>query len=200
MFLPGFDQLLKAMLDLIAVEQETNCLLRQILQEFRPAPEDRLELSIGPVKDKQKKEPPMTTIQLTNLQTCVVTLAPKDRKGKPAKIDGVPVWTVQSGSSTIEPAADGKSCKIITQDAVSDDPGANTTTILAEADADLGAGFVPLDETISVVVSGEPAVALGVDVSAPVDKPDAPALRAAALKADAKADADHEKHVKKAKK
>jgi hypothetical protein len=141
----------------------------------------RFDVSVGPVKQKKESQTDMITIALTNLQICTVTLSPKNRKGKPAPIDGVPVWTLQSGNCTIEPSADGKSCVITTPDELADDPAANVTTLLAEGDADIGAGFVPLDETFVITVSAEPATTLGAVVSAPVDKPDAPAMRAAAL-------------------
>lgn len=172
-------------------------LLREDFRLLGQKPNAHLDIEIGLVKDKKtKEENTMTTVQLTNLQTVTITVAPKNRKGKPAPIDGVPVWTVQSGNCTVAPAADGKSALITTPDAVDADPGANTTEILVEADADLGAGFVPIDETIQVVVSAEAATTLGVEVGTPVDKPDAPALRAAALKPAAAKDKESTKKKK----
>ncbi len=163
--------------------------LRALHKDFRllsqkPKQSSRLECSIG-VTDK-KERPKMITIDLTNLQIATITLAPKNRKGKPAKIDGVPVWTLVSGNCLLQPATDGKSAVITPPDELTDNPDGDVTTITAEADTDLGEGFVPLDETYTITVRPEPATTLGGIVTT-TDKPDAPALRAAAATAPAKA-------------
>ncbi len=165
--------------ELRAVHEDLRALhkdFRLLSQKPKPS-ESRLECSIG-VTDK-KERPKMITIDLTNLQIATITLAPKNRKGKPAKIDGVPVWTLVSGNCTLEPSTDGKSAVITPPDELTDNPEGDVTTITAEADADLGAGFVPLDETYTITVRPEPATTLGGIVTT-TDKPDAPALRAAA--------------------
>lgn len=106
----------------------------------------------------------MTEIGLTNEQKVNVTLNPVTLKGKPAKLDGVPTWTVVSGDSTVEPAADGLSAELIS----SDTPG--DTTFLIDADADLGAGVEDLQETITLHVAGARAVNLGIVVGTPETK------------------------------
>ena len=62
----------------------------------------------------------------------------RDSRGNPAAVDGAPVW----GSSddtvlSVVPAADGLSAEIRTV-------GTGTARISGSADADLGAGVVPL--------------------------------------------------------
>ncbi len=139
----------------------------------------RLDISIGPITSKTKDNQ-MTTIQLDNTQQVNVQLSPKTAKGKPAKVDGVPTWTVQSGDSVIVVAADGMSAELISSDTDGD------TVILVEADADLGAGFVPLDETITLTVSEPQAANLGLTVGTPEDKPATPPPTALAAGAKSK--------------
>lgn len=130
-------------------------------------PKVRFDVRIGPITDKRKKEDSMTTIDLENWQEVIVTLAPRTDKGKPAKVDGIPTWTVQSGNATVTPAADGMSALLTTTDE------ADTTVILAEGDADLGAGFVPVDEAITLNTSVPRAASFGVTVGEPTQKPEA---------------------------
>jgi hypothetical protein len=81
--------------------------------------------------------------------TCTVTVAFTDAKGKPAAVDGVPVWTVDSTSvvDTITPAADGMSAVLH----ITDNIGAALVTV--DADADLGSGVtdVKVSDTVSVI-------------------------------------------------
>jgi hypothetical protein len=160
---------------------EINCELRELRRDFKlwTKPKGRLNVSIC-ITDKKEKGN-MITIDLTNLQIATITLAPKNRKGKPAPIakDPAPTWTLQSGNCKIEPSADGTSATVTPPDEIEPDAEANTSTIVAEGDADLGAGFVALDETFVITVRTEAATTLGGAFTV-ADKPDAPALRAAA--------------------
>lgn len=103
-------------------------------------------------------------ITITNEQKVTATLTPKTDTGKPAKLDGVPTWTVASGDSTLNVAADGMSAELIS----SDTPG--DTTVLVEADADLGEGVETISDTILLHVAGARAANLGISVSDPVPK------------------------------
>ena len=95
-----------------------------------------------------------------------VVLSITDSKGRPAPVDGVPVW----GSSDdtvlgVVPAADGMSAVVNTVA-----PG--TARISVSADADTGAGVVPItgvSEDI-VVTSGNVASVMALDLGAPADK------------------------------
>lgn len=104
------------------------------------------------------------TIKITNEQKVNVALKPVTDAGKPAKLDGAPVWTVVAGDSTVVPAADGLSADLIS----SDTPG--DTTFLIDADADLGEGREDLQETITLTVSGANARNLGIVVGTPTTK------------------------------
>jgi len=104
-------------------------------------------------------------VTITNEQQVNVKLNPKTDSGKPAKLDGVPVWSVVSGDSTVTVAADGMSADLVS----SDTPG--DTTYLIDGDADLGTGVEDVQETITLHVSGANAKNLGVVVGTPTLKP-----------------------------
>lgn len=97
-------------------------------------------------------------VTLTNEQKVKVTLAPTTASGKPAKIDGIPSWTVESGDATVDVAEDGLSAYIISGEA----EGASTVRLVA--DADLGEGVRNIEEVIDVTVTGAEASALGLTV------------------------------------
>lgn len=92
---------------------------------------------------------------ITNEEKKRFIINPLSAGGKPARIDGVPAWTVQSGDSTVDVAADGMSAFLIS----SDTPG--DTIYLVQADADLGAGVQNLADTITLHVEGANAANLG---------------------------------------
>jgi len=127
-------------------------------------PRGHFDVAFGLVIQK-KKVNTMVAAKITNAQQVNVTLTPKTDSGKPAKLDGVPVWSVISGTSTVVPAADGLSADLIS----SDEPG--VTVFLVDADADLGEGVEDLQETIELTVAGENAKNLGITVGTPTNKP-----------------------------
>lgn len=101
---------------------------------------------------------------ITNEQKITVHLNPVTDAGKPAKLDGAPIWTVVSGDSTVVVASDGLSADLVS----SDTPG--DTTFLIDGDADLGQGVEDVQETILLHVAGANAKNLGVTFDAPVLK------------------------------
>lgn len=103
-------------------------------------------------------------ITITNEQKIPVTINPLSPSGKPAKLDGVPTWTRQTGDSTAVPSGTGLSCDLIS----SDTPG--DSTFLVEADADLGAGVVSISDVITLTVVGVMAANLGLLPGTAVDK------------------------------
>lgn len=119
---------------------------------------------IGMPELKEKGKQMAVTIKITNEQKVNVTLNPTTDSGKPAKLDGAPVWTVVSGDSTVVAAADGLSADLIS----SDNPG--DTTFLVYADPDLGSGVEDLQETITLTVAGANAKNLGITVGTPTLK------------------------------
>jgi hypothetical protein len=103
-------------------------------------------------------------ISITNEQKVNVRLEPVTSTGKPARLDGVPTWSVQSGDATVEAASDGLSAFLIS----SDNPG--DTAFLVSADADLGEGVVTISDVVTLKVAGAQADNLGIAADAPVAK------------------------------
>jgi hypothetical protein len=96
------------------------------------------------------------TVQDTQVPgTATVNVAFVDAKGKPAKVDGVPVWVASDPTivDTLTVAADGMSATIHITDTV----GASQLTVTA--DVDLGPGITSTDFVDTVSVIGGTAVA-----------------------------------------
>lgn len=98
-----------------------------------------------------------------------VTLSITDSQGRPAAVDGVPVWA--SSDSTVlsvTPAADGMS-------AVVDTVAAGTARITVSADADLGSGVMEItgvSEDVNVTLgTSHQASVIALSLGAPADKP-----------------------------
>jgi hypothetical protein len=70
-----------------------------------------------------------------------------DRGGNPATVQGKWAWATDSDTVTLEPSADGLSCKVVPGDKVDE-----VVNITAKADADLGAGVVPLVAVFETLV------------------------------------------------
>lgn len=92
---------------------------------------------------------------------------PKDAKGKPAKLDGTPVWSLDDATNAqiTSTAPDGLSCVVH----LSDNPSATQLTVTA--DADLGAGVTTLTSVAVINILPGDAVSLG-DVTASAITPD----------------------------
>lgn len=108
----------------------------------------------------------MTPVTCTTEEMIPVTLAPKTLTGKPATLDGAPVWSVVSGSGTVVPSADGLSANLKSTDTVDGVP----TVFMVDGDADLGAGVIDLQETFELTTTNANAASLGVVVGAAVPK------------------------------
>ena len=106
----------------------------------------------------------MISTTITNEQKVNATLAPKTATGKPAKLDGVPTWTVDSGDATVNVAADGLSADLISGDAAAE------SKITISADADLGEGIETVTQEVSLIVTLANASDLGLTIGAPQPK------------------------------
>jgi len=136
----------------------------QLLQEIRAcACGKRFSYKVGPVTNKPKKT--MLEISITNEQQVLVTLNPVTAAGHPAPVDGIPAWTVQSGNSTVVPAADGLSAQLVSED----NPG--DTVFMVSADVDPGPGVTTISDLITLHVSHALAASLGLSEGAVTPKP-----------------------------
>ena len=101
----------------------------------------------------------MTT--LTNEQKVSITVSPVTASGKPAKIDGQPLWTSSNTQAvTLEVAPDGLSAFAI-------GVAAGVSTITIAADSDLGAGVVQISNSVDITVTNAPAASLTITVGTP---------------------------------
>lgn len=89
---------------------------------------------------------------------------PVDAKGKPAKLDGVPVWALddETNAQIVAQAPNGLSCDVH----LSDNPSATQLTV--KADADLGAGVVELTGVAVINIVAGDAVSLGEVTAGPI--------------------------------
>lgn len=100
---------------------------------------------------------------LTDSQETSLTIAPTDKKGKPAPVESVSWTSSDAGVIALTPAADGLSCL-----AVAGNPG--TAQVSVSVDAEIGDGVVTLTGTLTVNVIGGQAVALGITAGTPVEQ------------------------------
>ena len=83
---------------------------------------------------------------LTTVQSVSVSITINDSEGQSAPVEGVPVWTSSDPAGlSVAPAPDGFSA-VLTADIV------GTYTVTVTVDADLGAGVVPLERSLTVNV------------------------------------------------
>lgn len=87
-----------------------------------------------------------------------VVLAPTKPSGQPGQVDGAPVWTVESGDVTVEPAADGLSAKIVTATL-------GPWIVKVEGDVDLGTGIKLLVDTVSGTTVAVETASLGLSAT-----------------------------------
>lgn len=140
-----------------------NSLLRFLNRILGICPKGRFDVRIG-LPTRKDTDNQMIAIDITNEQKVTVTLKPVTTTGKPAKLDGPPTWTNKDGDSVVNPSQDGLSAEIVSSDTL------GTTTILLEADADLGEGVETITEEIQVTVTGAKASSFGLVVGTPEPK------------------------------
>jgi len=111
----------------------------------------------------------MLNIACTNEEQVPVTATPLTASGRPAQVDGPLRITVQAGTGTFtqDPAT-----PLVFKAVSGDEPG--ETTYLVEADADLGAGTVLIQDTVVLAVGGAMAASFGLAAGAAEPKPGAP--------------------------
>lgn len=105
-------------------------------------------------------------LSITNEQQVKVHLTPKTAAEKPAKLDGIPVWSKISGPGAVVAAEDGLSA-----DLVSDNEDLSDTIFQVTADADLGEGVEQIADTITLHTTHANATNLGLTADEPVSKP-----------------------------
>jgi len=104
--------------------------------------------------------------QMSDSQQVDVTIAPVDKKGNPAKLDGVPEWSTDNTDVlALTTSADGLTCTIMAVGPL------GTGTVTVKADADLGAGTTPLIGTLEVAITGGAATTITLNPGTPTEQP-----------------------------
>ena len=106
------------------------------------------------------------TLSITTDEKIHVKLTPLTSTGKPATVDGAPVWSVVSGAGTVVPDTDGLGAFLVSTDAVD---GVDTVYMVS-ADADLGAGVTDLQDTVTLTTTNAQAASLGLTADTAVPK------------------------------
>lgn len=99
----------------------------------------------------------MFPVNSTSEQKVLISLNPTTAAGNPATLDGAPVWSVIEGDCTLEVAADGLTCYLVSG-------AANIVNqVSVSTDADLDEGEVrEISELIVYAVVAPEATALGI--------------------------------------
>lgn len=103
---------------------------------------------------------PMT---MTTEEKALLSVTPTTEAGNPAPIEGAVTYTITSGTCTIEPV-DALTAYVVS----GAEPG--DSTVVATADADLGAGVVHITDTLVVHVTSPLAENLGLGAAEPILK------------------------------
>ncbi len=104
--------------------------------------------------------------EMTNTQQVDLTIAPKNRLGKPAKLDGVPLWQTDNADIlTITASTDGLTCSIVASGMV------GVANVQVTGDADLGTGVSPIIGTVEVTVTPGAAVTVDITPGTPTEQP-----------------------------
>ena len=103
---------------------------------------------------------------MSDSQQVVLTIKALDKKNNPAPIDGPGEWSTDNTDVlALTPAADGLSCTVVAVGPL----GVGKVTV--KADADMGAGVVPIVGTIDVTITAGQATTVVVDAGTPTEQP-----------------------------
>lgn len=95
-----------------------------------------------------------------------VTIKIVDRKGNPAKVDGTPVWAVDNTELlAVTTSPDGMTCTVAAVGPL------GSGTVSVTADADLGAGVVPLVGSLDFEVTAGTATSITLTPGTPSEAP-----------------------------
>lgn len=103
---------------------------------------------------------------LTDTQQVSLSVVFTDKKGQPAKVDGVPEWLVDNPNVlALKPATDGLSCVVSAVGPL------GTATVSLKADADLGTGVTSITGSFGVEVTGGAATGVTITPGTPTEQP-----------------------------
>ena len=123
-------------------------------------PSPRLRWHVGPIVPRQGERMSIE-VSMSTEQQVRLSITPLTPGGDPAPIDGAAVWQIE-GPCTLAPIDDVSVWVVGNTTAVGD------SVVTVTADADLGAGFVPIADTCVVHVANPQAASLGMAADEPV--------------------------------
>lgn len=168
------DRIEETLSQLSQAVQDANAKLDQILDLLLIGGADHFVFTVQ--VEGQEPITGATNVTFTDNQRAQLTIQPLDKKGKPASLDGVPVWassdetvvTVELGvlnpDGTITPDATGLQ-------AVAEAVVPGSARISVTGDADLGPGTAPITGVLDVSVTPGQATVINITAGAPVDAP-----------------------------
>jgi hypothetical protein len=112
-----------------------------------------------------------TTVTMETAQDFTITIDQfTNRRGKPAKVDGIPEWSASDTDRVqLAPSADGMSCRVFSNNLPTDSD--TPVRVQMDADSDLGAGRVDIFGVVNVTITQPPATQVNLSVDAPKDTP-----------------------------
>ncbi len=155
-------EVLKALQSLADGQKDIRKTLEQILEALTAGQAEKITFTAY-LEDGTVLED-ITMLDMRDDQQATLTISPKDKKGKPALVDGVPVWASSDETVvTVVPSADGLS-------AVAAGVAPGSGRIVVTADADLGSGTVDLTGILEVTILAGQAASIEVTAGAPTDQ------------------------------
>lgn len=110
----------------------------------------------------------MASFEMSASQQTILSVKFVDKKGNPAKVDGVPEWSTDNTDVlALTPDANGLGMACLVQ-AVGP---LGTGMVTLKADADLGSGVVELIGTLEIVVGAGTATNVTIEASTPEEQP-----------------------------
>lgn len=111
-------------------------------------------------------------MRLSESQQGTLTLT-ATHKGKPAKVDGIPKWTVQAGMESaidLVVAPDGFSAVVKGKEFATDEPNVKSLSILVSADSDLSVDVKTIEASASIELIRDEADVLALTESEVTDQ------------------------------
>jgi hypothetical protein len=117
-----------------------------------------------------------TTLEGVKMQTLrddqkvLLTIQPLDAKGKPAAVDGAPVWSSSDETQVVVVAASDGLSAVASGVAPPTDPTAPLPRIVVTADADLGSGSTPITGSLDFTITGGSAATIAITAGTPANQ------------------------------
>lgn len=158
-----FDDVLDSQLKLTKSQDTALSILQQILESLVAGKAEKI--SFTAYLDDGSLLEEVTSMDMRDDQRVSLSISITDNKGKPASVDGVPVWASSDETviTVMDAGVDGMSA-VVTGVA----PG--TARVVVTADADLGTGVENLTGVLDFNITGGKAAAINVTAGTPEDQ------------------------------